>query len=307
MSTKSDPSAQPHVHHQPGSVPTQSTGTAAAVSPEDYNNPVIADHLTTHLPAGVRYVGDMPEAATEDQPQQPAPVLTEAQAAKQAGDAVCDGLSTKPETTWTAVERAAWLAFLKEGMDPRAVKIALPFNSPKVLPGGVTMILGLQTDKKAACTEIDLLALGQEVAEAIRFSRARLSLERPYLAAVANESIALNKIATRLDNGLTIGDSVIRADGQLSYLLQAVLDIRGQPASDAVATKAQKARDEQAIRADEQARIATQTRRRRARPRPPRRASRSWRSPSRSRRSAGPDCTGPPRYSPPLRPARSAA
>jgi hypothetical protein len=107
--------------------------------------------------------------------------------------------------------------------------------------------------------EVDMNTLGQDMALALRIRRAREVVEPLFNILVSNETVVLTRIADAVDKALTLGESVIAADGSLSWVLKPALDIRKAPAATGVATKAENARKEEAIRADEQSKLASAT------------------------------------------------
>jgi hypothetical protein len=244
--TTPDTEATPRVHHEttPGqTTPGLGADDGQAINPLDYNNPLINDYLAGHLPAGIVMNNGMPEAAPAPAPKVPPdPVLTPEQAARQAVEACYTGLTGKPETFWPSVATLIRLGFLQDGINLREVRVKKPFNSGQVLDGGMAVVQTIQNDPKAKCMEVDVNALATDMAQSLRIQRALETLKPAYLVADANDTVVLDRIATRVDKGLAVAASVIEADGNLARLLEDALAIKGGPAAAAVQSRAENAR-----------------------------------------------------------------
>jgi hypothetical protein len=168
-------------------------------------------------------------------------------------DALFEALTRKPETFWPRLECVVQLGFLMDDIDPRAVQAGLPFNAEQVQDGGVSVIKAVQTDRKASCMEVDAAKLGDRLAASIVIQRAKSVLEPAFRAVDANETVVLGEIAEIVSEGLTVGDSVISADGNLSWMLGPARAIRKEPAAAAVTSRFQNARNAEAVRAESQA------------------------------------------------------
>ena len=151
------------------------------------------------------------------------------------------------------LSQAARFGFLLDGLDSRVVDPGQPFNAAAVPDGGVAVLKAYQRDTKAKVMEVPIVELGQDIALYLRIHRAREEVTSVGNVLLANENAVLKRISDRVQEGLRIGGSVIDSDGKLSRLLGPARAIRSKPASTAQATKAEKARNEQAVRADEQA------------------------------------------------------
>ena len=257
------PGHTPRVHHQPqpglGGTPVQGNNPGEPVSLEDYNTAAISNNMLRHLPDTVVYEGDQPEEPPTATPPKPNPPIPSDPAARDAGDGVYTGLTTKTGTFWTAVRKASRLGYLLDGFNSRAVRVALAFNSTQISDGAVAVIKAVESDPKAACMEVDPEALGKDVALLLRVHRAQEQIDSIKQVLDANESVVLSRIFNTVDGGLKLGASVIAGDGNLSFVLGPALAIRKDPANLALATKASNARADKATRADEQTKMQAAT------------------------------------------------
>ncbi len=253
----------PKVHHSGAAVtslPADGNPLADTFIPSDYNNPAINDFMTGHLPLHIIYDGDQPRAAPLEPPPQPTPPITAEQAAKRAGDQVAAGLTTQPETFWSGINGAVRLRFLMDGVETKAVKIDLPFNSTQICDGGLAMIKTIQSaGKKAEFLQVDPLAVGKDIALILRIRGALEQVDWIKEVLLANESVVLGRVADAVDQGLRVGASVIAADGDMSVMLRQATAIRKVPSAIAQATRTANARQREDVRKQEAARLVAST------------------------------------------------
>ena len=132
----------------------------------------------------------------------------------------------------------------------------LSFNSAQIADGGVAVLKAISKDTKAKVMEVPEQELGQDLALLMRVRRAREEIDSSAAVLEANETVVLKRIYDKVQNGLHVGESVILADGKLNRLLGPAWAIHGAPAAAALAKRAENARTQAAIRADEQKKAA---------------------------------------------------
>ena len=227
---------------------------ADGISQEDYKNPLVADYLVGRLPKGLIKVNGHPQAAPDGSPRQ-IEVLTPEQMIDQMLADLRTAFLKRPETVAQCLEPVIELAFLQNEIDREAVREALPYNAAQVRAGGFA-VLQAQSVDEAKAMKVDTPALGRSLAMAERVRGLEVVIGKANQILVANGTRHLARIAEHVTGGIKRGASVIQNNGALLRTLQPALAIRDEPIADGLQSRADNARRDEAVRTDEQSKLA---------------------------------------------------
>lgn len=219
------------------------------VGPEDLRDPLVSDYLAGQIIRAFVEVNGRPEAAPPKAEECAQPEVKTLDEELKRGHALLDAAFKRDPTQVPAfLDWALGMALSSYGVDPRQVKEPMPYNSAFVRAGGFSM-LRARNIKEHEVLRVDMAALGKHLGEGVRIQSLLGPLERVVEVLAANESVALNRVAGLVSDGLDRGQSVIAKNAELLRTLQPALAIRGKPVKDGQETKGTNARAEARVMA----------------------------------------------------------